>query len=417
MSPAKGPALEELVRAYFARQGFFVLRSVPFKFEDDDVTDLDAWLYARQSATARVRAIVDVKNKKSPKAFERVLWVKGLQTAMKCDRAIIATTDNSASLNRFAQSQNIAVLSKDFLEKLAKKLDIDERLTLEQLFELIQSNPGQKQDGDWIRVLGEAKSAVASLPGFPAFNRAMAAFKFFGERVEVRMQHREAALRCALLTAAIACIALEIGLERFAFSDIEQRRLGLQNGVLFGDSGDGRSQASIHVALEAISESMQNGRAIAAQAKQQLETRLQGVRSEVISEYFMREHNSQHLFAAARELEAAAHTIGDPKSYVMSIETRSLLGIFADFVGVKRTSFPVTGPSGATSAEAPVAGKGAAAERLVAIPVGLEVAVAQDGEASNESGNSERTPEVRGEGARVPAEGDADGRPGQQPLL
>ncbi|MDE2076993.1 MAG: hypothetical protein KGI91_07960 [Burkholderiales bacterium] len=305
------------------------------------MTDLDTWLYARQSATTRVRAIVDVKNKKSPKAFERVLWVKGLQTVMKCDRAIVATTDSSQSLLRFAQSQNIAVLSKDFLDKLAKKLDIDERLTLEELADLIQQNPGHKQDGDWLRILGDAKSAVASLPGFPAFNRAMFAFRFFGERVEVRVQHREVALRCALLSAGIACVALDIGLERFVFSDVDTRHEGLINGVIFGDSGDGRIQASIQTALEALSEGMQNGKAIAAQARQQLERRLKGVRAEVIAEYFMREQHAQHLFSAARELEAAAHTSGDPKRFVMSLETRSILGVFADFIGVKRSSLPI----------------------------------------------------------------------------
>lgn len=339
--------MEELVRAYFARQGFFALRSVPFQYEENDVTDLDTWLYARQSATTRVRAIVDVKNKKSPKAFERVLWVKGLQTVMKCDRAIVATTDSSQSLLRFAQSQNIAVLSKDFLDKLAKKLDIDERLTLEELADLIQQNPGHKQDGDWLRILGDAKSAVASLPGFPAFNRAMFAFRFFGERVEVRVQHREVALRCALLSAAIACVALDIGLERFVFSDVDTRHEGLINGVIFGDSGDGRIQASIQTALEALSEGMQNGKAIAAQARQQLERRLEGVRAEVIAEYFMREHHAQHLFSAARELEAAAHTSGDPKRFVMSLETRSILGVFADFIGVKRSSLPIVVDVGA----------------------------------------------------------------------
>ena len=347
MAPGKGPALEELVRAYFARQGFFALRSVPFQYEENDVTDLDTWLYARQSATTRVRAIVDVKNKKSPKAFERVLWVKGLQTVMKCDRAIVATTDGSPSLLRFAQSQNIAVLSKDFLDKLAKKLDIDERLTLEELTDLIQQNPGHKQDGDWLHILRDAKSAVASLPGFPAFNRAMFAFRFFGERVEVRVQHREVALRCALLSAAIACVALDIGLERFVFSDVDNRHEGLINGVIFGDSGDGRVQASIQTALEALSEGMQNGKAIAAQARQQLERRLEGVRAEVIAEYFMREHHAQHLFSAARELEAAAHTSGDPKRFVMSLETRSILGVFADFIGIKRSSLPIVVDGGA----------------------------------------------------------------------
>lgn len=414
MSPGKGPALEELVRAYFARQGYFVLRSVPFKFEKDDVTDLDAWLYARQSATSRVRAIVDVKNKKSPKAFERVLWVKGLQTVMKCDRAMIATTDNSEVLDRFAHSQNIAVLSKDFLDKLAKKLDIDERLTLEELLDLILANPGQKQDGDWIRVLGEAKSSVASLPGFPGFNRAIAAFKFFSERVEVRMQHREAALRCALLTAAIACIALEIALERFVFSDVDERRRGLQNGVLFGDSGDGRAQQNFQVALEAISESMQNGRAIAAQARQQFEKRLRSVRSEIISEYFMREHNAQHLFSAARELEAAAHIVGDPKNSAMSIETRSVLGIFADFVGVKRSSLPVSSSGGAS---VPVATEDDAADRTYPAPSSLTVSILPSTDAPVQADATAQALHTDVATAPGVAEGGGDAPPGQQPLL
>ncbi|SFB53566.1 hypothetical protein [Delftia tsuruhatensis] len=341
MTPSKGPALEELVRAYLVRQGFFALRSVPFKFEDNDVTDLDTWIYTRQSAAARIRGIVDVKNKKSPKAFERVLWVRGLQEIMRCDRAIIATTDSSPSVLRFAQLQGIAVLSKEFLDKLSKKLDIDQRLTHEELVELVQKNPSQKHDGDWLRILGEAKSAVASLQGFPAFNRAMFAFKFFAERAEVRVQHREAALRCALLSAGVACIALDIGLEKYVFTDVEKRFDAIKNGVLFGDTGDGRVQHSIKTALEAIAEGIKNGKAIAAQAQQQLEKNLEGIRADVIAEYFMREHNAQHLFNAGRDLEAAAYGLVNPDNIVMPMETRSILGIFADYVGVRRGSLPI----------------------------------------------------------------------------
>jgi hypothetical protein len=48
-----GAGLEELVRAYFARQGFFALRGVSHRFEEEEVTDIDAWLYGRQSASVR----------------------------------------------------------------------------------------------------------------------------------------------------------------------------------------------------------------------------------------------------------------------------------------------------------------------------------------------------------------------------
>src|ERR1043165_9730068 len=113
-----GAGLEELVRDYFARQGFFALRGVSFRFEDEEVTDIDAWFYSRQSASVRTRTIVDIKDKRSPKAFERILWTRGMQLALGCDRAIVAPTDSGPKILRFAHKQRVALLSKDFLNRL-----------------------------------------------------------------------------------------------------------------------------------------------------------------------------------------------------------------------------------------------------------------------------------------------------------
>jgi len=342
MALTKGALLEELVREYFVRQGYFVLRSVPFQFDGDDVTDVDVWLYSRQAASARVRAIVDVKNKKSPKAFERVLWVKGLQAALGCDRAFIATTDVNPKLTRFAQSQQIAVLSKGILERLEKKLSVDDRLTLEEFLGLVQSYPAQKQDGDWIRLVSQAKAALASRSGFPAFNTTIAAFRFFAERAEMRVQYRDVALRSALLCAALACIALDTALERLVFEDGDRRFDGLMRGVCYGDTGDGKMLANISDALAVLSEGLPNGRAIAAQARAQFDQRIAALRAEIIAEHFAREHNAQHLFGVAKELDDAAHArvIGGKP---LSVEARSVLGVFADFVGVKRSVLPMRG--------------------------------------------------------------------------
>ncbi len=348
----KGAALEELVRAYFARQGFFVVRSVPYRFGNDDVTDLDVWMYSRQAASARFRAIVDVKNKKTPKAFERILWTKGLQAALGCDRAFVATTDTSASMVQFAQSQKVAVLSKSFLERLSKKLEVDSRLTLEQFTTAVQQYRSHKQDGDWLGVLRDAKSAVASLSGFPAFNKTMLAFSFFASRAEIRLQHRDLATRCALLSAALACIALDGALERFVFDDVEKRFAGLIDGVTYGDGGDGRVKSSIDTALSVIAEGMANGRAVASQAREQLARRFAEIRADVIAEHFMREHNAQHLFVVARELDERAHAVGDIYEKPLSVEARSILGVFADFVAVKRLVV-FRGSSHETQATAP----------------------------------------------------------------
>jgi hypothetical protein len=200
----KGAGLEELVRAYFARQGFFALRGVSYRFEDEEVTDIDAWLYGRQSASVRTCTIVDIKDKRSPKAFERILWARGMQLALGCDRAIVATTDGGTKIVRFAHRQKVALLTRDFLDRLQSKLETSDRMTLEQFIDNIQTYQDHKQDGDWLRRISDAKSALISVQGYPAFNKAIGAFRFFAERAQTRPRHKEQALRGAYLTAALA---------------------------------------------------------------------------------------------------------------------------------------------------------------------------------------------------------------------
>ncbi|CRE88312.1 TPA: hypothetical protein ACX4EX_001730 [Yersinia enterocolitica] len=345
MALSKGPMLEELVRAYFSRQGFYVLRSVPFQYDKSDVTDIDVWFYMRQAASVRIRGIVDVKNKKSPKAFERVLWVKGLQMAINCDRAVIATTDTNPTLTKFSQSQKISVLSKSFLDRLEKKVETNDRLTLEEFIEQIQSYEAHKQDGDWLKILNDAKATLASIGGFSAFNKAMLTFRFFATRAESKIQHREIALRCALFAAGLSCIALDSALEQFIYDDADRRFTGLISGVTYGEVGDGRFKENIDVALSALLDGMANGKVIAAQASHNLNRKLENVRADIIAEYFVREHNAQHLYSSAREFDSLAFNKSTIKSEHLSIEARSILGVFADFVGVSRSVLPIASTS------------------------------------------------------------------------
>jgi len=204
-----------------------------------------------------------------------------------------------------------------------------------------------------LTVLGEAESAVASLPGFPALNKTMMAFRFFfAERAEVRSQSRTQALRCAMLCGALACVALDGALERFVYDEPQSRHLGLIEGVTYGDSGDGRVRQSIETALALLSEGMANGKTIAAQARDRLSDQLEAPRANVIAEHFMRETNAQHLYSVAKELEEWAFSPMSQEGPALSIEARTILGVFADFVVVKRTALPLAG-AGATLRDSP----------------------------------------------------------------
>lgn len=59
MALAKGAGLEELVRAYFARQGFVAIRSVSIQFEDEEVTDVDVWLTYGDAGDSRVQSSIN----------------------------------------------------------------------------------------------------------------------------------------------------------------------------------------------------------------------------------------------------------------------------------------------------------------------------------------------------------------------
>ncbi|AXJ96484.1 MULTISPECIES: restriction endonuclease [unclassified Sphingomonas] len=339
MALAKGAGLEELARAYFARQGFVAIRSVSIQFEEEEVTDVDVWLYGRQGGGVRTRALVDVKDKKSPKAFERIMWARGMQLALNCDRAVVATTDTNTKVTRFAQQQKVALLTAAYLRNWSGGDDVlKERLSLEELTSSIQSYTGHKQDGDWLKQIAAAKSAVVSLAPYPAFNKAIASFRFFAERAATRPQHREQALRGAFLSAALACMALDAALEKLSFEEPKARYNLLYSGVTYGDAGDNRVQSSIDTVLSVISRGVKNGPALARQTSDALEEMFAGVRAEIIAEFFAKEQNAAHLFPVARELEGRAHARSRESLIGLSVEAKSIIGVFADFVGAKRTA-------------------------------------------------------------------------------
>ena len=41
----KGLELEEVLKEYFWQAGYFAVRGVPYRLDDEDVTDVDFWLY------------------------------------------------------------------------------------------------------------------------------------------------------------------------------------------------------------------------------------------------------------------------------------------------------------------------------------------------------------------------------------
>jgi len=138
--------------------------------------------------------------------------------------------------------------------------------------------------------------------------------------------------------------------ERVVYEDSASRYNAIAAGVTYGDAGDARVQSSIKTVLDVIAGGMENGRVVSRQAGDALQKMFESVRADIIAEHFAREYNAGLLFAVAKELDDRAHSMDAAQIQLLSVEAKSVLGVFADFVQAKRTVLLDGSPLGASGA-------------------------------------------------------------------
>ena len=102
----KGAQAEETMRQRFRQMGYFAVRGIPYSFREFHVTDIDLWLYG-PTAAFRERINVDIKNKKTPQAIERIFWALGVTQALRLDRCIVVTTENNPAVLEFGRRRGV----------------------------------------------------------------------------------------------------------------------------------------------------------------------------------------------------------------------------------------------------------------------------------------------------------------------
>ena len=183
-SLGKGFTMEETLRFYFLQSGYYVARGIPFKYRNFDITDIDIWLYNRTSSVSREITIVDIKNKRTPKAIERIFWVKGLQQAVNANNALVATTDRNPDVKEFGKKLDIFVLDGNFLNKIKKlEEELEHRISDEELYQLFDNYSLSKLDGDWKKKYEESKALLALGLNFDNLNQLIQNAHFFAEQV------------------------------------------------------------------------------------------------------------------------------------------------------------------------------------------------------------------------------------------
>lgn len=332
--------MEELLRSYFLKAGYYVARGVPFVYEGFDVTDIDLWLYSRTSSVSREIALVDAKNKKTPQAIERIFWVQGLRIATKATNAIVATTEKRQEVKDFGRDLGVLVLDGTFLSKLAKSEDPNAtRLSDDEFFFRIGDYSLSKLDGDWRGRIVLSKSLLAKSLSFDSCNEWLGQGRFFAEQSITKGTQRETALRCLYLICSFIAIAVDYSMKELSFHEQSERSDLIKDGFTYGSRGSSGLKKVLNVAMSLVEEHVSDGPAISRQVRKSVEKQLAQLNTSILGEFFSKNDVSRNLFGTAREFEQLAMARDFKSHNFSSIDLRSMLFCLLDYWSIDRVMF------------------------------------------------------------------------------
>ena len=332
----KGHAAEESLRNYFLSIGYFVVRGCKFRFNSFDVTDVDLWLYGRNSPLSRERLNVDVKNKRTPQALERIFWAKGLQSVLDLDGCIVATNDLRPDVREFGLQHKVQVLDGRFLGRLTKSgRSYLDRLSEEKFLAELETASLGKLGGDWKGRYEVSKSRVLNALTFDGCNAWLDDMGYFLGQIDGMPSDSSSGWRMVYSTSAYFLIGVDFILREHVAAQQEQRRALLDSGFRYGTAGKSFTDKVARMAAALVG-SVVSQPGVAETIEKEIRDQASVVRAELLAEYFSKAGTQSALFEASRELEAAAFATQVRLPSSMTTVVQSLLGVFADFFGLDR---------------------------------------------------------------------------------
>jgi len=340
----KGYRLEELLRAYFLRAGFFVVRGVPFMHAGDDLTDIDIWLYERPTGSSRRRQIVDAKSKTKPKAVERLLWTKGLAELLDVDGAWVATTDARPMLRNISKKLGISVLDGSDIRRISDsdKVAFPDRLAEEELFAQIASLDRTRRNKEFQQQYHDIKHALIDNFGPGTINRALDTFAFvasIGSSAHPNSAGSETALRLTYFAAAVAAIGLDFVNAEVSFRSAEERQRALVNAIRYGSLDETSGSERIRLAIALVEKYAPSGDTTARAVDMAVKKDFAEIPAEIVAEHVVKKTKPEDLFQIAKRLEQAAFSRKITPFDGLSVEEKAFVAVLLDFSGIDRVRF------------------------------------------------------------------------------
>lgn len=326
----KGELMEELLRNYFLDSGYYVVRGIKYKYEGIDITDVDLYLYDRSSSLTRQRINVDIKNKKTPQAFERILWANGLMKLLNFNSCIVATIDRRPIIHTFGQLHNTIVMDGAFLAKLRSN-SFPDRLTEEELTSRLSKHKSYKtfDNKDWRSIYEASKSRLLTEQDYSGFNSALSNLIYFIEKVLTDDLKREDATRMVYLVLSHMLIIIDFIVKDIAFLDTSDREMKLSDGFKFGNLGKDGVDKIISMAVQISGNKSANS----------FLKSLEDIPTDILRDFFSKNNNTKNLFNWSKELEQLGYKKQFLNPNQINAPLKGVLSVMLDFSKIERKKF------------------------------------------------------------------------------
>lgn len=334
LAVGKGETAEEVMLEYFLTLGYFAVRGIQLQHNDSSVTDVDLWLYSRVSPMSRLRINVDIKDKKSPKAMERIFWAAGVQKAFDLEQCIVATSDSRRDVMEWGKQHGVTVLNGNLLRQLKGRGTNGQRLFEEEL----RAECAAVDHQDWYARLVAAKSTLLAALNFDGCNRLLDDVSFFLTAAMEEPKSAQVAVRLAYATVSYFLVCVDFTMGEFVSESQEQKQRALESGLMFGRLGQDGLDGILEISASLLS--AHTGNRIGSPALRQLvlESASQlGVH--ILSQHYASPQVSQRLFDSARAFDRAAYARNHVPPDDLAAPQKSDLAVLLDFRRLGRKDF------------------------------------------------------------------------------
>lgn len=332
---AKGEKAEEVLRRFFLEQGYFVVRSVPFLYSENDVTDVDVWLYGKASNFTRERINVDIKNKKKSKPFERIIWAKGLQASLRFEGCLVVTNSTRKDIREFALSNSVAIIDKTLLENLLEKGIDSSRIVEEQFVQEISSESSSVGKDDWKERYRMSKARVLNKLNFDGCNEYLTEIEYYLEQSSLRSNRTLVPLRLLYINISLFLICLDFTVKTFVNLDRRSRMDLLISGFNYGERGKERTDKIINTAIQ-LASSVIVSQSLPQTLRMEVEKQTKERPVNILADFFGRTANINCVFEIAKSFERAAFSSVIKAPSELPTELQSIVGLLADFYRIDR---------------------------------------------------------------------------------